>query len=292
MLATLVVVLLAPVVKDAIQTTLDRAHYRDRYDYRRALVGFARDLNSELDPTRLGRRLVERVRATLVLDRMALLILQSDGSGWAPLYAEGFASADDLHLQTLSGIGGRVDDGHGVSLEDPLSTRRFSQAEVSAWRERGVHYFVPCVSSESTIAVMALGARESGEPLNSEDLALLLGVAGQVATSLENGRLYSELRVKADELNRLREFSENIIASLNDGLFVIGLDNRVLRWNPSLEQLYGLPRAGAVGKPIEEVFDGSFLANLRAAMQAESGEVALVSRAAREPTPRSAGHCW
>jgi hypothetical protein len=218
---------------------------------------------------------VERVKTTLALDRMALLILQSDGHGWAPLYAEGFASGDDLHLQTLSGIGGRVDDGHGVSLEDPLSTRRFSHAEVAAWRARGVHHFVPCVSSETTIAVMALGARESGEPLNSEDLALLLGVAGQVATSLENGRLYSELRVKADELNRLREFSENIIASLNDGLLVIGLDSRVLRWNPSLEQLYGLARAEAVGHTIEEVFDGAFLANLRAAMQAEGGEVAL-----------------
>jgi PAS domain S-box-containing protein len=274
-LATLVVVLLAPVVKDAIQTTLDKAHYRDRYDYRRALVGFARDLNSELDPARLGRRLVERVKATLALDRMALLILQSDGNGWSPIYAEGFASAADLRLPVVSGIGGRIDDGHGVSLEDPLSTRRFSQAEVAAWREHGVHYFVPCVSSETTIAVMALGSRESGEPLNSEDLALLLGVAGQVATALENGRLYSELRTKADELNRLREFSENIIASLNDGLVVIGLDKRVLRWNPAIEHLYGMNRAAAVGRPIEEVFDGPFLANLRAAMEAEHGEVAL-----------------
>ena len=38
-LATLVAVLLAPPVKDFVQTTLDRAFYRDRYDYRRALVG-------------------------------------------------------------------------------------------------------------------------------------------------------------------------------------------------------------------------------------------------------------
>ena len=60
-LATLVVVLLAPLVKNAIQTTLDRAYYRDRYDYRRALVGFARDLNSDLDLERLSARLVERV---------------------------------------------------------------------------------------------------------------------------------------------------------------------------------------------------------------------------------------
>ena len=274
-LATLVVVLLAPVVKDAIQTTLDRAHYRDRYDYRRALVGFARDLNNELDPSRLGRRLVERVRATLGLDRMALLIASPDGSSWTPLYAEGFLAEQELKLSLNSGIGGRVDDGHGVSLDDPLSTRRFAHGEVADWRDRGVHYFVPCVSSERTMAVMALGARDTGEPLNSEDLALLMGIAGQVATALENGRLYSELRVKADELNRLREFSENIIASLNDGLLVIGLDDRILRWNAAIEQLYGLPRSAAVGRTIEEVFDGAFLTRLRAAMTAETGEVAL-----------------
>ena len=49
LLATLVVVLLAQPVKDAVQNALDRVFYRDRYDYRRALVGFARDLNSDLD---------------------------------------------------------------------------------------------------------------------------------------------------------------------------------------------------------------------------------------------------
>jgi PAS domain S-box-containing protein len=81
--------------------------------------------------------------------------------------------------------------------------------------------------------------------------------------------------VKADELNRLREFSENIIASLNDGLVVVGLDDRILRWNASLEQLYGLSRAAAVGRTIEDVFDGPFLVRLRAAMTSQSGEVAL-----------------
>ena len=54
-LATLVVVLLARPVKNAIQNALDRVFYRDRYDYRRALVGFARDLNTDLDLDRLER---------------------------------------------------------------------------------------------------------------------------------------------------------------------------------------------------------------------------------------------
>ncbi|MDQ3487435.1 MAG: PDZ domain-containing protein, partial [Acidobacteriota bacterium] len=73
-LATAVVVLLSRPVKNAIQTGLDRVYYRDRYDYRRALVGFARDLNSDLDLFRLSERLVHRVTETLLVDRMALLL--------------------------------------------------------------------------------------------------------------------------------------------------------------------------------------------------------------------------
>jgi hypothetical protein len=40
---------------------LDRLYYRDRHDYRRALLSFTRDLNSDLDVNRLSQRLVDRI---------------------------------------------------------------------------------------------------------------------------------------------------------------------------------------------------------------------------------------
>ena len=52
---------------------------------------------------------------------------------------------------------------------------------------------MPCVFEGGAIAVLALGRKETDEPFNSEDLALLTAVAGQVATALENGRLYRQL---------------------------------------------------------------------------------------------------
>src|SRR5205807_4051871 len=78
LLATIVVVLLAQPVKEAVQNALDRVFYRDRYDYRRALVAFARDLNSDLDIVRLSQRLVARIVETLVVDRMALMLTAGD----------------------------------------------------------------------------------------------------------------------------------------------------------------------------------------------------------------------
>jgi two-component system, NtrC family, sensor kinase len=262
-LATVIVLLLARPVKEAMQSAIDRAFYRDRYDYRRALVAFARDLNGDLDLTRLSDRLVIRIKETFVVDRMAIM-LASDQGDFEPLRTSGF-DVPPPRLRQQSGIGGRLSSGHAVRLDDPLAVGRFTVEEVDQWRDAGVFYLVPCLSNETVNAVFALGRRSTGEPLTSEDLGLLSAVAGQAATAIENGRLYRQLHMKAAELDRLRTFNENILESLDDGLLVVGLDDRIIRWNQALERLYGLTRAEAMGQPIDEHFDGAFLEALRAA---------------------------
>ena len=97
--------------------------------------------------------------------------------------------------------------------------------------------------------MLALGRKETDEPFNSEDLALLTAVAGQVATAIENGRLYRQLHLKAEELGRMREFNENILESLDDGLVVFDADERIVRWNHALEGFYGV-RASRRDRPV------------------------------------------
>jgi PAS domain S-box-containing protein len=277
LLATIVVVLLARPVKNAIQNGLDRVYYRDRYDYRRALVGFARDLNSDLDLFRLSERLVRRVTETLVVDRMALMLapVAADRAGEFVTIAHGGFAADPPLLRGTSTVATRLMSGHTLTLDDPMAQRRLDEHEVDFWREAGIHYFVPCVSKEGTIAVMALGRKASSEPLSSEDMALLTAVAAQAATALENGRLYRQLRIKADELERMREFSENILESLNDGLAVVNRDDRVVRWNRRLEELYGTRHEEAVGRRLDEIFDDGFFEVLRSARRESPDGAAL-----------------
>ena len=278
-LMTAVIVLLSRPVKNAIQNGLDRVYYRDRYDYRRALVGFARDLNSDLDLLRLSERLVHRITETLVVDRMALLLapLSAGRDGEFVTIAHAGFAVEPPPLLRASQAGTRLVAGHTLTLDDPLGQRRIDGRELEYWREFGIHYFVPCVSKEGTIAVMALGRKASSEPLSSEDMALLSAVAAQAATALENGRLYRQLRMKADELDRMREFSENILESLNDGLAVLNRDDRIVRWNRRLEEMYGVRHEDAVGHGIDEIFDAAFFDALRSARQ-ESPEGAAVYR--------------
>jgi two-component system NtrC family sensor kinase len=267
MLATIVVVLLFSPVKSAIQNTLDRAFYRDKYDYRRAIVGFARDLNSDLDIDRLGERLVSRIRETFAIDRMALMLADEASGDYQVIRAEGFNDITVTSISRASQVAANLAGGVALSLDDPRLHGALPPEELAFWRMRGVHYFVPCVAKGGTIAVLALGQRNLGEPLSSEDMGLLAAVGSHVAVALENGRLYRQLQLKAGELQRLQEFNENIVESLDDGLVVEDLNGRVLRWNRALEQIYGLSATEAIGHRLEEVFDGPFVEALRAAQR-------------------------
>ena len=262
-LATLAVVLLLQPVKEAVQNALDRLFYRDRYDYRRALVGFARDLNADLDVMRLSQRLVSRIVETLVVDRMALMLADERSRDFAPISDFGF-SREAPHLSRGSSLIARLDAGHTVALDDPIAAARFVAEEVEFWRDAGIHYFVPCVFEGRAIAVLALGRKDTDQPFNSEDLALLTAVAGQAATSIENGRLYRQLHLKAEELDGLREFNENILESLDDGLVVFDGAERIVRWNRALEAFYGVTRADAIDRALADVFEATFVEALRA----------------------------
>jgi PAS domain S-box-containing protein len=271
-LATLVIVLLARPVKDAVQDALDRAFYRDRYDYRRALVAFARDLNSDLDIVRLSQRLVARIVETLVVDRMALMLGDPGEAGddrpgdFSSIGDYGFAQPVP-RLPRRSSMMSRLDGGHTVALDDPIAAARFLAEEVEAWRDAGIYYFVPCLFEGRTIAVLALSRKETDEPFNSEDLGLLTAVAGQVATAIENGRLYRQLHLKAEELGRMREFNENILESLDNGLVVFDAEEKIVRWNRALEEFYGVAREAAIGCRLGDLFDAPFVEALRAARQ-------------------------
>jgi PAS domain S-box-containing protein len=269
LLATMVIVLLAQPVKDSMQNALDRVFYRDRYDYRRALVAFARDLNSDLDVVRLSHRLVARIVETLVVDRMALMLAPGGGDeagcdDFAAIGDYGFIAAVP-RLTRRSSMLPRLDAGVTVALDDPIASARFRAEEVEFWRDAGIFYFVPCVFEGRAIAVLALGRKETDEPFNCEDLELLTAVAGQVATAIENGRLYRQLHRKAQELGRMREFNENILESLDNGLVVFDNNEQIVRWNRALEGFYGVTRDAAVGRQLGEIFDGHFVEALRAA---------------------------
>ena len=61
-------------IRNWIQERLDRYFYRDRYDYRRTLIEFARELNSETDLDQMLQSVADRLMQTLSIRHVAFFL--------------------------------------------------------------------------------------------------------------------------------------------------------------------------------------------------------------------------
>jgi len=97
-----------------------------------------------------------------------------------------------------------------------------------------------------------------------------------VAIAVENARLYQSLEQKALQIERLKDFSENIVASLRIGILTIDLEDRIESWNPQLEELLGIPPGEALGRRVEEVLPHDLTAEI--ATRAPNDHVSSIYR--------------
>ena len=121
-------------------------------------------------------------------------------------------------------------------------------------RQLDLNYYLPCVTKGHTIAFIGLGRTARGELLTSEDVELLMTIAGYVAIAIENSRLYESIHEKAEELRRLKDYNESIVESISVGVAVLGLDDRIEGWNTRMESLMGVGRAEAIGTCLADHF--------------------------------------
>ena len=128
-----------------------------------------------------------------------------------------------------------------------------------------LNYFIPCQIRDHTVAVLGLGKTVDGDFLSSEDVELLHTIAGYLAIALDNAQLYNSLEQKAAQVERLKDFSENIVESLNVGVLAVDLSGRVESWNTQIEGLIGVPREEAVGRKLENVIPADLMAEISGA---------------------------
>jgi signal transduction histidine kinase len=115
-------------------------------------------------------------------------------------------------------------------------------------------YYVACKSRGRTIAFFGVSRTTEGDFLSTDDTDLLITLSNYVAIAIENSSLYTSLQQKADEYERLKEFSENIVESINVGILAASLDGIVESWNSQIEKLTGVLRKDAVGRSLLELF--------------------------------------
>src|SRR3989449_133006 len=258
MLAVVVTALLFDPVRKWIQDKLDQFFYRTRYDYRRTLIEFGREMSSETDLDKMLASVVDRLARTLLVDRVAIFLANSDSSRFELAKSFGLAHVTGLDLSFLAKT--RIEDvaGH-IFFENTHQVPRETPAAQEAIGRLDLNYYIPCHAQQKTIAFLGLGKTMDGDFLSSEDVELLETLAGYIGIAIQNGRLYASLEQKVTEYERLKDFNENIVESINVGVLAVDLQDRIESWNSQMEVMYALPRWQAVGRSLSEVFPAAFV---------------------------------
>ncbi len=250
--------------RDWIQARLDRFFYRDRLDYRRTLIEFGRTLTSEVRFDPMLASVMDRISQALLVDRLAIFIEDEAHPGTYRLTRSvGVRYAGPLDLSFLNAEKKPFE--HRVLFYESARAARESAPSVRQTLEQlDLNYFIPCQIRDHAVAVLGVGKTVDGDFLSSEDVELLFTIAGYLAIALDNAQLYSSLEQKAVQIERLKDFSENIVESLNVGVLAVDLDGAVESWNTQLELLIGVSREQAAGRKLEEVLPLELMAEIAA----------------------------
>ena len=233
-----------------LQSRLDHFFYRDRLDYRRTLIEFGRALTSQVHLQTLLGSALDRISQTLLIDRVAVFLEdQAVPAGFALARSMGVRPEGELDLSFLRAASER----DCLFFESARTSGDIGDSVRKTVAQLDLNYFIPCRLRERTVAVLGLGKTVDGDYLSSEDLELLFTIAGYVAIAVENARLYQSLEQKALQVERLKDFSENIVESLKIGVLTADLNSRVESWNPQLEELLGVTRSEAIGRTLSQV---------------------------------------
>jgi two-component system, NtrC family, sensor kinase len=258
-LAIAVTALLFDPVRNWIQERIDQFFYRTHYDYRKTLIEFGRDLGAETDLDKMLSSVVDRLSRTLSVDRMAIFLSSGETPQrfWlAKLF--GMAAAHGLDLGFLAQPRPEVQAGH-LFFENTHQVPRETAIAQATIAKLDLNYYIPCLAQRKTIAFLGLGKTTEGDFLSSEDIELLETLAGYMGIAIQNARLYVSLEQKATEYERLKDFNENIVESINVGVLAVDLADRVESWNSQMEVMYALPRSQALTRPLSEIFPAAFV---------------------------------
>ena len=271
--AIIITALLFDPLKKIIQGRVDRVFDRQSYDYRTTLIDFGRGLSSFTNLEALLNAIVERLPRTLLVERVAVFL--SDAPGRHSLAAQHGLPESVVKASLDVGFFDFDTPGAGTHmfLENPQQALHLKASEQATAALLDMNYFLPCrvgvpgardgQMQDRTIAVIGLGRREGGEFLSSEDMELLESLAGYIGIALQNARLYASLEEKISEYERLKEFNENIVESINVGILAVDPEEKIESWNSQMEVMFALPRKDALRQPLEAVFPQELVEEFR-----------------------------
>jgi signal transduction histidine kinase len=209
--AVLFAVLQVPIQK-AVAGLAERLLFGPGYDASRALRNYSQSISNILHIERLASVAIETIAEALDVERGALLDIteQEDGGANARVIpGMGDIAAMNAAFAPGSPVLQTLQDSNRPLTQyyiDMLPEFRAMDPEERQWQwALDVEVYVPIHAKRTLIGALVLGAKQTGEPYNAQDLDVLNTLSGQTAVALENARLFDNQSRLNQEISQLNE---------------------------------------------------------------------------------------
>jgi sigma-B regulation protein RsbU (phosphoserine phosphatase) len=179
----------------------------------RLLMTVAEEMSSTLDLDAVLRRVARRLKEHVGYDTFGVLLLDPLGQELRIRFGEGYPP--DVIRNWRFGLGQGIvgtaaQTGKAVRVADVRRDPRYIDAGEGVAAELAI----PLIVKNRTIGVLDVGSRQPGYFTESHQCLLTL-LAGRVATSIENARLFENLQEQARTLSLLHEVSRELTSILD-----------------------------------------------------------------------------
>ena len=194
----------------------------------------------------------------LIKSRRGAVLLVGNGAARQPLTPGGLSLAAGVELEDLS---------------DPLLDQALLIAVqvIQSGEPQIVNDFhleggspIPLVCAplrfqENVLGAVLLAGKANGGEFAAADEKLLNALATQAASFIENARLFENVRRQRDEIATMKNYMDNIFASIASGVITTDSQNIITTFNRAAESILSLSLLSVLDRPYQQAL--SFLNN-------------------------------
>lgn len=240
-------------LKRLFQSLIDRAFYKRSYKYRKTLLIISKELSRERNLHKLSHSLLELIANAISLKNIALFLPQDDKSNtFFILCSKGEMLFSDNKIVFAPQLYQSLLEKDYISIYT-FTDQKELERKFRELSSLGLFHFMPLKVEEKIVGCLGMGKKVDNTFLTSEDWELLTTISSPVALALENAYLYNQANIRALELERLKDYSENIIESLTVGVAVLDQRGKIIGWNRVLEDSFNKKRKDVINKNLTDI---------------------------------------
>ncbi len=232
---------ITPIEKDAgfLRQTISDLH--EQIDLLSMLQDISKQLISRFDFNNIISLFLGMVKEIIHYNAAALYLHDEQKKCWRLVDRSG---ADDPELDAIDIQSSIVQWILHEGRWSPLNPEHRTKNSIS---------ILPLTGAQKTMGFLLMSSHADRDVFTQSNMKLLSFVASQASIALENQTLYAQL-------HQSREYIENILESINNGIVTIDMENRVTQINKNATAMLGLPSADIMGTPYHDTFDAPAVA--------------------------------